>query len=75
MRRGLIDLVAASRDSLLASLDRREIQRLDGRRETLRLARAAVEVIEPTFGDRVLTIVAQPEVACLLMLLGYLDFW
>jgi membrane-bound serine protease (ClpP class) len=72
LEKKLIDVVAASRGELLTVLDGRQIQRLDGRTETLRLAGAVVEVLTPTLRDRLLMIIARPDAAYLLMLLGIL---
>lgn len=68
--RGLIDVVAASRSQLLEELDGRTITRFDGRRHTLHLGDAEVVTMKRTLAERVLTVIAAPQVAYLLMMLG-----
>lgn len=68
--RGLIDVVAAGRQQLLEELDGRTITRFDGRRHTLELGGAQVVTVERTFAERVLTVIAAPQVAYLLLMLG-----
>lgn len=68
--RGLIDVVATGRDQLLSALDGRELTRFDGERHTLRLRGATVVPLERTFAERVLTVIAAPQVAYLLLMLG-----
>jgi len=74
----LIDLIAGSDQSLLASLDGREIKRFDGSSETLHLQGAAVTVIVPSLRERLLTRLTDPNLAVLLLVLGglliYLEF-
>jgi len=67
---GLVDLIATDRASLLEQLDGRTITRFDGQRQTLQLRGAQVVTIERTFAERVLTVVASPQVAYLLLMLG-----
>jgi membrane-bound serine protease (ClpP class) len=68
--RGLIDVVAVGREQLLVALDGRELTRFDGERHTLELRDAAVVPFERTFAERVLTVIASPQVAYLLLMLG-----
>jgi membrane-bound serine protease (ClpP class) len=67
---GLIDVIAQDRKHLLEQLDGRTITRFDGERQTLQLRGAEVVAIERTFAERVLTVVAAPQVAYLLLMLG-----
>ena len=75
----LIDVVAADIDELLAKLDGRTILRFDGRSETLQLAGATRQAVEMTWAQRVLSAVAHPQIAYLLLTLGMLgltvEFW
>lgn len=75
----LIDVVAADIDELLAKLDGRTIVRFDGRSETLDLAGATRQPIEMTWAQRVLSTIAHPQIAYLLLTLGMLgltvEFW
>jgi membrane-bound serine protease (ClpP class) len=75
----LIDVVAADIDELLAKLDGRTILRFDGRSETLQLAGATRQAVEMTWAQRVLSAIAHPQIAYLLLTLGMLgltvEFW
>jgi membrane-bound serine protease (ClpP class) len=75
----LIDVIAADLDELLSKLDGRTILRFDGRSETLRLAGATRQAVEMTWAQRVLSAIAHPQIAYLLLTLGMLgltvEFW
>lgn len=68
--RGLIDVIAIDRDALLRVLDGRSIRRFDGSTHTLRLTGAEITPLERTFAERVLTVIASPQVAYLLLVVG-----
>jgi membrane-bound serine protease (ClpP class) len=68
----LIDLIATDVNDLLKKLDGRQIRRFDGRVETLRTAGAYVETIDMSWGQRILSAIAHPQVAYLLFSLGTL---
>jgi membrane-bound serine protease (ClpP class) len=74
----LIDLIANNDQSLLNSLDGREIKRFDGRSETLHLQGATITEIAPSLRERLLTRLTDPNLAVLLLVLGglliYLEF-
>jgi membrane-bound serine protease (ClpP class) len=69
-RYGLIELIAADLDALLEALDGRTITRFDGSKVTLQLQGAEVTALERTFAERMLKIIADPQVAYLLLMLG-----
>ena len=74
----LIDLIANSDESLLASLDGRTITRLDGTKQVLHLAGARIVVVKSTLREDLLGWLVNPNIA-LLMLVGgalliYLEF-
>jgi membrane-bound serine protease (ClpP class) len=75
----LIDLIASDLDDLLRKLDGRRVARFDGRIEALRTANARVERVEMTRAQRILSALAHPQVAYLLLTLGMLgltvEFW
>jgi membrane-bound serine protease (ClpP class) len=75
----LIDVVAADVPDLLAKLDGRTVTRFDGRSETLHVAGARVEAVSMTWAQRVLSAIAHPQIAYLLLTLGMLgltvEFW
>ena len=68
----LIDLVAGDLDALLALLDGRAVTRWDGRTEVLHTAGARVDRIEMSWRQRLLSAIAHPQVAVLLLSLGTL---
>jgi membrane-bound serine protease (ClpP class) len=68
----LIDLVAADLGDLLRQLDGRAIRRFDGTNTTLRTAGAEVVSFEPSFRQRVLSAIAHPNIAFILLSLGVL---
>jgi membrane-bound serine protease (ClpP class) len=75
----LIDLIAADTAELLRKLDGRTVVRFDGRAETIRTAGAAVERLEMTRAQQILSALAHPQIAYLLLTLGMLgltvEFW
>jgi len=68
----LIDLVAADLRDLLRQLDGRTVARFDGGTTTLRTAGAEIVELEPTFAQRILSAIAHPNVAFILLSLGVL---
>jgi membrane-bound serine protease (ClpP class) len=71
----LIDLIAEDPAALLRALDGREITRFDGRKQTLHFASATVEAFEPTLRQRILSAIADPNIALLLLVLGALGIY
>ena len=74
----LIDLVSTSDAHLLASLDGRELTRMDGSKQTLHLAGARIELLRPTLRDGLLGWLVNPNIALLFLVFGalliYLEF-
>src|SRR3989449_5088757 len=68
----LVDLLAANIPDLLKKLDGRTITRFDGSTIVLKIAGARVIPIEMTIRQRVLSAIAHPNVAYLLLSLGTL---
>jgi membrane-bound serine protease (ClpP class) len=68
----LVDVLATSLDDLLKKLDGRRVTRFDGRSETLRTASATVVPIAMTLRQRILSAIAHPNVAYILLSLGTL---
>jgi membrane-bound serine protease (ClpP class) len=68
----LIDLIAADVPGLLQQLDGRTVRRFDGRTVVLRTAGARIVPIELSLRQRVLSAIAHPNVAYLLLSLGML---
>lgn len=70
----LIDLIAADRQELLNKLEGRQVVR-GGQLKVLRLAGAQVTSYEMGRRDRILNAISNPDVAYLLMLLGFLGIF
>jgi membrane-bound serine protease (ClpP class) len=68
----IVDLIAASLDDLLKKLDGRTVTRFDGRSATLRTAAATVVAVNMTRRQRILSAIANPNIAYLLLSLGTL---
>jgi membrane-bound serine protease (ClpP class) len=68
----LIDLIANDVPDLVRKVDGRSVTRFDGRTETLHTAGAATTFVPMTWPQRVLSGVAHPQVAYLLLTLGTL---
>lgn len=69
---GLIDVIAVDRDALVHALHGRTITRFDGTRLTLDLRDAEVGPVERTFAENLLKVIADPQVAYLLLMIGAL---
>ena len=74
----LIDLVAPGEAQLFAMLDGREISRFDGSKTTLQIAGAEVIDYRPSARERIISTIADPNLAFILLILGalgiYLEF-
>jgi len=75
----LIDVIASDLPDLLKKLDGRAVLRFDGRSQTLRTAGATLRPIEMTWAQRILSAIAHPQIAYILLMLGTLgltvEFW
>ncbi len=72
---GLIDLIAENEEELLKALDGREITRFSGEKQTLSTQGQQVRLLEMTFRQRVLSTIADPNMALLLGVLGLLGLY
>src|SRR5436305_2592097 len=68
----LIDLVAANERELLATLDGRTVTRFDGTAQTLHTAGAAIETYERSFRPKLVSAIADPNIAFILLIVGSL---
>jgi membrane-bound serine protease (ClpP class) len=68
----LIDLIASSRDELIKKLDGRVVTRFDGSTVTLHTTGATVIPVEMTLRQRILSTIAHPNIAYILLSLGTL---
>ncbi len=75
----LIDVVANDVPDLLRKIDGRTVTRFDGSSHVLRLAGASMQAVEMTWAQRVLSAIAHPQIAYMLLTLGLLgmtvEFW
>ncbi|MBA4742941.1 MAG: nodulation protein NfeD [Azoarcus sp.] len=67
---GAIDLIARNVDELLEKIDGREIELDSGNVVTLATAGASVERQQPDWKHRVLAVLANPQIAVVLMMIG-----
>jgi membrane-bound serine protease (ClpP class) len=68
----LIDLTANDVNDLIRKLDGRTIRRFNGETTTLKLTNASVRTIDMTFAQQILSAIAHPQIAYLLLTLGTL---
>jgi membrane-bound serine protease (ClpP class) len=68
----LIDVIATDLPDLLRKLDGKPVTRFDGRVETLRTAGAEQHAVEMTWAQKILSAVAHPQIAYILLMLGTL---
>lgn len=71
----LCDLIASSRDDLLAALRDRTIARFDGRTTRLSLVRPQIVTIEMSASQRFLARIVQPDMFFVLLLVGALGLY
>ncbi len=71
----LIDLIAPNENALLATLNGREITRFDGRKESLHLSGVSIEHYQPSLRQRILSAIADPNIALILLVLGALGVY
>lgn len=68
----LVDVIASDVADLIRKLDGRSVRRFDGSTVTLRLANASVRQAEMTLAQKILSAIAHPQIAYLLLTLGTL---
>jgi len=71
----LIDLIAADPAALAAALDGRTITRFDGHPQTLDLRGATIEVYQKTWRQRIISAIADPNIALVLLVIGALSIY
>jgi membrane-bound serine protease (ClpP class) len=78
VKEGVIDVAAVSIDDLLAQIDGRTVT-VGGVERTLATKGGGVTVIEPDWRTRALSIISDPNVAFILLMIGFygviLEFW
>jgi len=68
---GVVDLVAENLDDLLKKIDGKKVSLASGREVTLQTADAPIKKIKMSFRDRILAVIANPNVAYILLILGF----
>jgi membrane-bound serine protease (ClpP class) len=68
----LVDIIAADVADLIRKLDGRTVRRFDGSTVTLKLANASIQQAEMTLAQKILSAIAHPQIAYLLLTLGTL---
>ena len=71
----LIDLVEPNEQALLAALDGRVATRLDGSTQTLHTAGAAIEVYQKSLRQTIMSALADPNIALILLVIGALGIY
>lgn len=71
----LIDLVAPNEQALLTDIDGRTVTRLNGATTTLHTAGAEIVSYQPTLRQRIISSVADPNIALILLVLGALGIY
>jgi membrane-bound serine protease (ClpP class) len=71
----LIDLIAPNERALLDDINGRTVTRLDGSTVTLRTAGAEIEMYHRTLRQRIVSAVADPNIALVLLVLGALGIY
>lgn len=71
----LIDLVEPGERQLLTALDGRTVTRIDGRTETLHTAGAEIEVYQLSLRQRIVSSIADPNIALVLLVIGALSIY
>ena len=75
LKEGLIDLIASDINDLLEKLEGFEVTRFDGETEFLDFDEEQMVEVEPSFSERLFSVLANPNVAYLLMALGALGLY
>ena len=71
----LIDLIAPNDQALLAALNGRTVTRFDGRTQTLATAGAQIEVYQKTLRQRIISAIADPNIALVILVIGALAIY
>ncbi len=71
LEQNVVDLLADDLPALLAQIDGREVELTEGRMRTLRTAGAVVHRESMWWGEKVLGVVSNPNVAFLLLMFGF----
>jgi membrane-bound serine protease (ClpP class) len=70
VQKNVVDLVATSTQELLKEIDGREVQ-LSRKTATLKTASAPVDYIEMTWGEKLMNIFSDPNIAYIVLMIGF----
>ena len=71
----LIELVEPNEQALLRALDGRVVTRFDGSTQTLHTAGAVIEVYEKSLRQKIMSAIADPNIALILLVIGALGIY
>ena len=71
----LVDLVAPNEPALLRALEGRVVTRFDGSTQTLHTAGAVIQVFEKSLRQKIITAIADPNIALVLLVIGALGIY
>src|SRR5713101_6114653 len=71
----LIEHIARDEQDLFAQLEGREVVRFDGRKQTLHLKGATVIAYQPNLRERIISAIADPNIALILIVIGVLGIY
>jgi len=74
LENNVVDLIAADRDELLSSINGREVM-LNNENHTIDTDGVVIEVFERSWRLKVLDVIASPEIALLLVMVGIYGLW
>lgn len=75
LKGGLIDFIASDFDEVIEKLDGKKIKRFDQKETVLKLKGEIIEELRMNFRQRILSEVANPNIALILMMLGLLGLY
>jgi membrane-bound serine protease (ClpP class) len=75
LQQNLIDLIAPNETELLKMLDGRTVRRFDGSSVTLHTAGATVQTYERSLREKIVSAIADPNMALILLVLGALGIY
>jgi membrane-bound serine protease (ClpP class) len=71
----LVEIIAGDEQDLFHQLDGRQIVRFDGTKQTLHLADPSVTVYQPNLRERIVSAIADPNIALILIVIGALGIY
>lgn len=75
LEQNVVDALASNIPEMLAAIDGRQVTLDDGREVTLATTGMSVEVIEPSWRQKLLSVISDPSIAVLLVLVGIYGLW